>query len=140
MKVQVSLSICTDSHMHRLPKAFAARIHKLRHLAKVDMSTWTSISEIYVPKSADLFSLLYRRQTLFVVGILFSRCPQTLFVVGKLFSRCPSVPPSVLPSITFCFLNILKSHCWILIKPCKHVNICKANTLNRKVRARGQFY
>ena len=62
--------------------------------------------------------------------------PQTLFVVGILFSRCPCVCPSV----TLCFLNIFKSHCWIFIKPCKHVHICKTNTLNKKVRARGQFY
>ena len=62
--------------------------------------------------------------------------PQTLFVVGILFSRCPCVRPSV----TFCFLNILKSHCWIFIKPCKHVHICKTNTSDKKVRARGQFY
>ena len=62
--------------------------------------------------------------------------PQTLFVVGILFSRCLSVRLSV----TFCFLNILKSHCWIFIKPCKHVHICKSNTLNKKVRVRGQFY
>ena len=61
---------------------------------------------------------------------------QTLFVVGILFSRCPCVRPSV----TLCFLNIFKSHCWIFIKPCKHVHICKTNTLNKKVRARGQFY
>ena len=54
-------------------------------------------------------------------------------MVCKLFSRCPSVRPSV----TFCFLNILKSHCWIFIKPCKHVYICKTNTLNKKVRDRG---
>ena len=70
--------------------------------------------------------------------------PQTLFVVGILFSRCPSVRasirPCVLPSVTLCFLNILKSHGWIFIKPCKHVHICKTNTLNKKVRARGQFY
>ena len=65
--------------------------------------------------------------------------PQTLFVVGILFSR-PSVRPCVRPSVTFCFLNILKSHCWIFIKPCKHVHICKTNTLDKKVRARGQFY
>ena len=52
----------------------------------------------------------------------------------------PSVRPSVRPSVTFCFLNILKSLCWIFIKPCKHVNICKTNTLDKKVRARGQFY
>ena len=65
--------------------------------------------------------------------------PLTLFVVGKLFSH-PSVRPCVLPSVTFCFLNILKSHCWIFIKHCKHVHIRKTNTLDKKVRARGQFY
>ena len=42
---------------------------------------------------------------------------------GILFSRCPSVRPSV----TFCFFNILKSLGWIFIKPCKHVHICKIN-------------
>ena len=62
--------------------------------------------------------------------------PQSLFVVGILFLRCPCVRPSV----TFCFLNILKSHCWNFIKPCKYVHICKTNTLSKKVRARGQFY
>ena len=51
-----------------------------------------------------------------------------------------SVRVCVRPSVTFCFLNILKSHCWIFIKPCKHVDICKTNTLNKKVRARGQFF
>ena len=49
--------------------------------------------------------------------------PQTLFVVGILFSRCTCV-----------------RYCWIFIKPCKHVYICKTNTLDKKVRARGQFY
>ena len=62
--------------------------------------------------------------------------PQTLFVGGILFSRCPCVRPSV----TLCFLNNSKTHCWIFIKPCKHVHICKTNTLDKKVRARGQFY
>ena len=66
--------------------------------------------------------------------------PQTLFVGGILFSRCPSVRPSVRPSVTLCFLNNSRSHCWIFIKPCKHVHICKTNTLDKKVRARGQFY
>ena len=66
--------------------------------------------------------------------------PQTLFVGGILFSRCPSVCACVRPSVTLCFLNNLKSHCWIFIKPCKHVHICKTNTLDKKVRARGQFY
>ena len=46
----------------------------------------------------------------------------------------------VRPSLTLCFLNILNSHGWIFIKPCKHVHICKTNTFNKKVRARGQFY
>ena len=50
------------------------------------------------------------------------------------------VRASVHLSVTFCFLNILKSLCWIFIKPCKHVHICKTNTLDKKVRARGQFY
>ena len=68
--------------------------------------------------------------------------PQTLFVRGILFSRCPSMRPSVCPSVrpTLCFLNNSKSHCRIFIKPCKHVHICKTNTLDKKVRARGQFY
>ena len=65
--------------------------------------------------------------------------PTTNFVVGILFSS-PSVRASVRscvrPYITFCFLNILKSHFWIFIKPCKHVHICKTNTLDKKVRAR----
>ena len=58
--------------------------------------------------------------------------PQTLFMVGKLFSHCPSVCACVGPSVTFCYLNILKSHGWIFIIPCKHVHICKTNTLNKK--------
>ena len=52
----------------------------------------------------------------------------------------PSVRVSVRPSVTLCFLNNSKSHCWIFIKPCKHVYICKTNTLDKKVRSRGQFY
>ena len=74
-----------------------------------------------------------------VADLLYT--PQTLFVGGILFSRCPCVRPSMLrPSVTLCFLNNSKSHCWIFIKPCKHVYICKTNTLDKKVRARGQFY
>ena len=51
-----------------------------------------------------------------------------------------SVRASVRPSVTLCFLNNSKSHSWIFIKPCKHVHICKTNTWDKKVRARGQFY
>ena len=59
---------------------------------------------------------------------------------GFTLSVRPSVRTLIRLSVTFCFLNILKSHCWILIKPCKHVYICNTNTLNKKVRTRGQFY
>ena len=70
-------------------------------------------------------------------GVWFRKeSPQTLFVVGILFSLCLSVRQSV----TFCFLNNSKSLCWIFIKPCKHVHKCKTNTLDKKVRANGQFY
>ena len=69
--------------------------------------------------------------------------PQTLFVVGYTvftLSVRASVRACVRPSVTFCFLNNLKSNCWIFIKLCKNIHICKTNTLNKKVRARGQFY
>ena len=32
------------------------------------------------------------------------------------FSRCPCVRLCVRPSVTFCFLNITKRHCWNFIK------------------------
>ena len=62
------------------------------------------------------------------------------FVCGGYTVLTLSVCACVRPSETFYFLNILKSHCWIFIKPCKHVHICKTNTLDKKVRARGQIY
>ena len=61
----------------------------------------------------------------------------TLLYTGPIFNIGGT---SVRPSVRFCFLTILKSHCWIFIKPCKHVYICKTNTLDKKVGARGQFY
>ena len=64
----------------------------------------------------------------------------TVFTLSVRASVRPSVRPCVRPSVTLCFLNNSKSHCWIFIKPCKHVHICKTNTLDKKVRARGQFY
>ena len=64
----------------------------------------------------------------------------TVFTLSVCACVCVCVRPSVCPSVTFCFFNILKSHCWIFIKPCKHVHICKTNTLDKKVMARGQFY
>ena len=62
------------------------------------------------------------------------------FVCGGCTVFTLSVRACVRPSVTLRFLNILKNHGWIFIKPCKHVHICKTNTLNKKVRARGQFY
>ena len=95
-----------------------------------------------ISQSSQLHSfkelLLYPPQTLFVGGILFSRCPSVRPSVRP--SVCPSVRACVRPSVTLCFLNNLKSNSWIFIKPCKHVHICKTNTLDKKVRARGQFY
>ena len=73
--------------------------------------------------------------------------PPANFVCGGVYcfhvvrpSVCPSVPACVRPSVTFCFLNNLKSNCWIFIKLCKNIHICKTNTSNKKVRTRGQFY
>ena len=76
------------------------------------------------------------------VGVLFADyTPRKLCLWwGKLFSRCPCVRPCVRPSVTFFFFNNLKSQCLIFIKPCKHVHICNTNTLDKKIRARGQFY
>ena len=62
--------------------------------------------------------------------------PQTLFVVGILFSRCPSVCACVHVSScnVFCFFfNILKSHCWNFIKPCKHVHTVKSRLSERRL-------
>ena len=78
--------------------------------------------------------LLYPPQTLFVV------IPPANFVCRGYTVFTLSVRPCVRPSVTLCFLNILKGHCWIFIKPCKHVHICKTNFLDKKARARGQFY
>ena len=50
-----------------------------------------------------------------------------------------SVRVCVSQSVTFCFLNILKSHCWYFVKLCKHIYIYKTNTLNKKVRLGANF-
>ena len=57
----------------------------------------------------------------------------------RVISLCNSKWPAC-PSVTFCFLNILESHCWNFIRPCKNIHIYKTNTFNKKVWARGQFY
>ena len=63
---------------------------------------------------------------------LYVIIPSANFVCGGYTVFTLSVRVSMRPSVTFCFLNILKSHSWIFIKPCKHVHICKANTLDKK--------
>ena len=60
---------------------------------------------------------------------------------GILFSRCPSVRTNERTnesvSVTFCFLNILKSRRWNFIKLCKNLHMYKANNTYKKLRARG---
>ena len=82
-------------------------------------------------EQSDTFPIQCRHIEHFII-------PPANFVCGGYTVFTLSVRVSV--RVTFCFLNILKTPCWILIKPCKHVHICKTNTLDKKVRARGQFY
>ena len=66
--------------------------------------------------------------------------PPANFVCGGYTVFTLSVRPCVRVSVrNILFFNILKSRRWIFIKPCKHVHICKTNTLDKKVGARGQF-
>ena len=69
--------------------------------------------------------------------------PPKLFVGGYTvftLSERPSERPSDRVSVTFCFLNSFKNHGWNFIKFCKHIHMYKANTTNKKLRARGQYY
>ena len=59
------------------------------------------------------------------------------FVCGGYTVFKVSVRSCVRLSGTFCFLNILKSLCWIFIKLCKHILTCKTNTLNKKNKGWG---
>ena len=69
--------------------------------------------------------------------------PQTLFVGG--YTVFTSVRPNEQTnertnesvSVTFCFLNILKSRRWNFIKLCKNLHMYKANNTYKKLRARG---
>ena len=51
-----------------------------------------------------------------------------------------SIHPSICPSATFWFFNILKRQWWNFIKFGKHIDIHKMNIYNRKIMARGQFF
>ena len=105
-----------------------------RHIEHMHEGVWFRKNNFYQNDSCENLDNYTPPQTLFVGGILFSRCPSVRLSVR------PSVRPCVRPSVTLCFLNILMNHCWIFIKPCKHVHICKTNFLDKKVRARGLFY
>ena len=52
--------------------------------------------------------------------------PQTVFVGG--YTVFTSIRTNESVSVTFCFLNILKTHRWNLIKLCKNIHMYKANT------------
>ena len=65
--------------------------------------------------------------------------PANFVCGGYTVFTCPSVHESVPLSVTLCFLTILKSHCWIFIKPCEHVHICKTNTFNKKLMASSKW-
>ena len=119
---------------------FSSPTHLLDH--KTEWSTVFSISFHSIP-----ISTLYLSIYLFIIpnplpfrsAINMSLIiPPVLWWVYCFHVVC--VRPSICPSVTFFFFNILKSYCWIFIKPCKHVHICKTNTLDKKVRARDQFY
>ena len=96
-----------------------------------------------------IFTVMYCILTMFMSNSIvktwlfrsvFPFLKSSFYTPRKLCCGGYTVYTSVRPSVTLCFLNILKSHGWIFIKPCKHVHICKTNTLNKKVRARDQFY
>ena len=55
----------------------------------------------------------------------------TLWPLQEGFTVFTSVRTCICPSVTFCFLNILKNHWWNIIKPCKHkiIHIYMTNTL-----------
>ena len=63
---------------------------------------------------------------------------------GILFSRCPNERmndrTNASVSVTFCFLDILKSLLWNFFKLCKNIHMYKANTTYKKLRARGRYY
>ena len=92
-----------------------------------------------ISKFSQLYKFLSSHSCHFVKNYYTPRKLCRGYTVFTLSVRA-SVRPCVRPSVTLCFLNNSKSHCRIFIKPCKHVHICKTNTLDKKVRARGQFY
>ena len=134
---------------------FKEKIQKIRLLIKLwnrryltPLGKITVIKTLLLPILNHLFisipnpseHIIKELNNIFIPPANFVCRGYTVFTLSVRPCVRPSVRPSVHPSVTLCFLNILKSHCWIFIKPCKHVHICKTNLLDKKVRARGQFY
>ena len=91
-------------------------------------------------KDANPYFVFLFQIFIFIPPANFVCVGYTVFTLSLRACVRACVHPSDRTSVAFCFFNILKSYCWIFIKPCKHVHICKTNTLDKKVRARGQFY
>ena len=93
----------------------------------------------YTPRKLCLWWGILSPFPILGLFVVFFIIPPANFVCGGVYCF-HVVRPCVRPSVTFCFLNNLKRNCWIFIKLCKNIHICKTNTLDKKVRARGQFY
>ena len=87
---------------------------------KLDFTVWLA-KIISLPVSGDFYHLL----------IIFLNC-LTLRIFLRIFIKAQFLPPPPPPP-----LNIL-SLCWNFIK--QHIFIYKTNTLNKKIRARGNFF
>ena len=88
----------------------------------LQIKTVVSISDFY-----HFFeTLLYPPQTVFVGGYTVFRSVRT------------NDRPIECVFVMLCFLNNFKNHRWNFIKFCKHIHMYKANTTNKKSRARGQ--
>ena len=113
---------------------------------KIPVTIWQIVYILKHKRNATVFNPLflphgsYEANFLIIPPANFVCGGYTVFTLSVRACVRVSVRASVRPSVTFCFLNNSKSHRWIFIKPCKHVHICKTNTLDKKVRARGQFY
>ena len=112
------------------------RLEPAASLSQVKHSTTEPLHSIGLSLNVKITYSYYNYYIIFIPPANFVCRGYTVFTL----SVRPCVRPCVRPSITFCFFNNSKSHCWIFIKPCKHIHICKTNTLDKKVRARGQFY
>ena len=116
------------------------RLEPAASLSQVKHSTTEPLHSLGLSLNVKITYSYYNYYIIFIPPANFVCRGYTVFTLSVRPCVRVSVRASVRPSVTFCFLNNSKSHCWIFIKPCKHIHICKTNTLDKKVRARGQFY